>query len=193
MDRADPLRLPEHFAGPRLTIRRHVVADAARLATAVSENVEHLRPYMAWVVHEPLTIRQRRDLVAGWEREWRDGGDVYLGAYLDGGMVGCTGLHRRLGPSTLEIGYWVDHRCLRQGFATEMSRVLVDAAFEIDGIDAIEIHHDVTNTASEGVPRALGFEDLGEHASPREHPAPAECGTDRAWRATREDWMKMRA
>ena len=74
-----------------------------------------------------------------------------------------------------------------------MSRVLTDAAFGLDGIEAVEIHHDITNTASAGVPRALGFEDLGEFPSPREHPAPAECGIDRAWRMTREGWAKMRA
>jgi ribosomal-protein-serine acetyltransferase len=193
MERADPSRLPDHFAGPRLAIRRHVVADATTLGAAVAANVEHLRPYMAWVVHEPLSTWQRRELIAGWEREWLDGGDVYLGAYLAGRLVGCTGLHRRLGPDALEIGYWVDHRHVRRGYATEMSRVLVDAAFALDGIDHVEIHHDVTNVASEGVPRALGFEDLGEIESAREHPAPAECGTDRAWRVTRERWAMMRA
>src|SRR5215207_9184806 len=152
MARADIFRLPDRFTGPRLAIRRHVVCDAETLDEAVTANVDHLRPYMAWVVHEPLSLGQRRDLIAGWEREWLDGGDVYLGAYEGDRMIGCTGLHRRLGPTSLEIGYWVDRRCVRQGYATEMSRALVDAALALDGIEQVEIHHDVTNAASEGVP-----------------------------------------
>jgi RimJ/RimL family protein N-acetyltransferase len=50
----------------------------------------------------------------------------------------------------------------------------------------VEIHHDRANLASEGVPRKLGFSLVGDR--PRPAAAPAESGTFRIWRMTRDLW-----
>jgi len=114
-------RLPETMASDRLTLRRWVPDDAAALCAAVEENLEHLRPWMPWIAGEPKTVEARVALINQWTNEWERGGDVVVGALLEGIIVGSTGLHRRRGPDVLEIGYWVDHRYVRQGIATELS------------------------------------------------------------------------
>jgi RimJ/RimL family protein N-acetyltransferase len=72
-------------------------------------------------------------------------------------LLGGTGLHPRIGPGGLEIGYWVRVNAVRQGIATESSAALTRVGFEVCGADRIEIRIEPRNEASFGVPRKLGF------------------------------------
>ena len=101
-------------------------------------------------------------------------------------IVGGTGLHRRRGPDTLEIGYWVHADHLGQGFATEAATALTTAAFAVPGIEHVEIHHDRANTASRGIPERLGYRMVAE--SPDAVTAPGEEGVDCCWRTDRRGW-----
>jgi RimJ/RimL family protein N-acetyltransferase len=182
-------RLPETMASDRLTLRRWVPDDAAALCAAVEENLEHLRPWMPWIAGEPKTVEARVALINQWTNEWERGGDVVVGALLDGIIVGSTGLHRRRGPDVLEIGYWVDHRYVRQGIATELSSALTTAAFTVPGIERVEIHHDKANEASAGIPRSLGYTRMDE--TKVAVTSPGEVGVDCRWQVTREEWARL--
>ena len=180
--------LPERLTGPGgLLLRRWSLADAHQLSTAVAESQEHLRPWMAWAAEEPLTIAQRRELIIGFERNWRDGGDAVLGIFLDGRVIGGCGLHRRLARDGLELGYWIHPRYTRRGLATAAARLLTDGALALSRITHVEIHHDKANVASAGVPRKLGFSLLAE--VPDEIEAPAEIGIECRWRMDRQQWL----
>jgi len=170
------VRLPERIEGEGLLLRRWRVEDAELLGAAVAESVEHLLPWMPWAAEEPLTIEARRELIAGWERDWQDGGDVVLGIVEDGRVAGGTGLHRRRGPGALEIGYWLHPAYVGRGVATTTARLLTGAAFTVPGIDRVEIWHEPANVRSGAVPRRLGFRRVGE------------VDGDRVWRMTREAW-----
>lgn len=179
--------LPETFTSPRLTIRRWVEADVDRLAEAVTESLEHLRPWMAWVPNEPMSREDRVANIREWSAAWADGGDVTAGVFHQGRVVGGSGLHRRAGPDTLEIGYWIHPQFKRRGFATEVAEALTSAAFTVEGIERVEIHHDKANVASRGVPMTLGFEFTGE--TPDGVAAPNEVGIDCSWVMTRDRWV----
>jgi ribosomal-protein-serine acetyltransferase len=180
------------MVGPgSLTLRRWIQEDAEKLDRAVAESVEHLRPWMPWVTQEPLPIEQRRTLIDGWEREWLAGGDVVVGIFIDGAVAGGCGLHRRIGPGGLEIGYWTAKSFLRQGTATAAARLLTDAGFACSEITRVEIHHDQANQASAGVPRKLGFELVREVHDEVE--APGEIGVSCEWQITRADWHRIGA
>jgi ribosomal-protein-serine acetyltransferase len=180
--------LPERLAGAAgLLLRRWSLADAHQLSAAVAESREHLRPWMAWPADEPLTIEQRRELIIGFERDWRDGGDVVLGIFVDGRVVGGCGLHRRIARDGLELGYWIHPRFTRRGLATAAARVLIDGAVALSWVTHVEIHHDKANVASAGVSRKLGFSLLAE--VPDEIEAPAEIGIECRWRMDREQWL----
>lgn len=157
---------------------------------AVTESIEHLRPWMPWIADEPVTVEQRRERVSGWRAQWDEGDRVY-GMFVGEAAVGGCGLHARIGPGGLEIGYWVRVGRTGRGYATEASRLLTDIAFATPGIERVEIRHDATNAASSRVPAKLGYlrvDDL--HRPPV---APAETGVDHVWRMTRAAWLSRPA
>ena len=181
--------LPERIEGSQgLLLRRWVTGDAEALARAVAESAEHLRPWMEWIATEPPPIEPRREMLGAWEREWAQGGDAIYGVFVDDQVAGGGGLHRRIAPDGLEIGYWIHSAWLRQGLATRVAKLLTDAAFTLPGITHVEIHHDKANRASAGVPRKLGFEWLGEVED--EPLAPAELGLESRWRMDRRRWRR---
>jgi ribosomal-protein-serine acetyltransferase len=180
-------RLPETMPAPRLTLRRWSAADAGALSAAVEENLDHLRPWMPWISSEPLSPSDRLNLINQWHEEWERGGDVVIGAFLDGVVVGSSGLHRRRGPGILEIGYWVHADHTRKGIATEISAALTTAAFTVAHIDRVEIHHDKANIASAGVPRGLGFTFVDETQD--SVTSPGEMGIDCRWMITKQEWI----
>jgi ribosomal-protein-serine acetyltransferase len=171
---------------PRLTLRRWVADDAQDLGTAITDNIDHLRPWMPWIAAEPQSLPNRVALLTQWQNEWDRGGDVVVGAFFDGAIVGSAGLHRRRGPGVLEIGYWVHVEHIRNGYATEIASALTTAAFTVPGIDRVEIHHDKANIASAGIPRRLGFTFAEE--SPNTVLAPGEVGIDCRWMIERQQW-----
>ena len=169
-----------------LVIRPWREHDAAALSQAIVESLDHLRPWMPWAADEPKSPAARLALIRGWERERLAGGDGFLGIWLDGQVAGGCGLHRRIGPGGLELGYWVHPGFTRRGVATEAARQLCERAFAGPSIDRVEIHHDRANAASGGVPPKLGFERVAErHRSPQ---APGEEGVAWIWRLTRDTY-----
>jgi len=189
VDRAD-CPLPERLEGDGLLLRRWHVADAEALGRAVTESEDHLRPWMGWMAGEPQTLEERRTMLAKREREWRAGGDVMLGIFVEGTVAGSCGLHRRLGPSALEIGYWVHRSFTRRGLATTAARLLTEAALSAPEITHVEIHTDKANSASAGVPQRLGYRLMAERSDERN--APAELGIECVWRMERKVWERRR-
>jgi ribosomal-protein-serine acetyltransferase len=180
-------RLPETMQAPRLSLRRWVPGDAVSLGAAITDNIDHLRPWMPWIAAEPQSAEDRVALIDQWRTDWERGGDVVIGALLDGVVVGSAGLHRRRGPRVLEIGYWVHGDHVRKGFATEIADALTTAAFTVPDIDRVEIHHDKANIASSRIPRVLGFNFADE--SPIAILAPGEIGIDCRWIMLRQQWI----
>jgi ribosomal-protein-serine acetyltransferase len=187
--RQEGFRLPEQVEGEDIVLRRWLPSDAEPLAQAVAESAEHLRPWMPWISQEPLDLEARRALIERWGQEWAAGGDLYQGIFSHGQIVGGCGLHRRIGPGGLEIGYWIHFAFTRRGLATVSARLLTDAAFTVRGIERVEIHHDRANQASAGIPSKLGFAFVGE--VPDEVSAPGELGLEWLWRMERTAWRAL--
>ena len=181
--------IPERLVGDRVVLRRHTLDDAPALVKAITASIDHLRPWMPWVQHEPQSVAQRRDMLAEWIGGW-DATTNFPVAMVDPAdesrIVGGCGLHRRGGPNQIEIGYWVHVDFTGQGVASEASRLLTNAGLILDGVDEVLICHDAANIASGMVPRKLGFTHIEEYRVPRT--APAESGLHWKWRMTEGDW-----
>jgi RimJ/RimL family protein N-acetyltransferase len=172
--------LPERISdGDDLVVRCWTEDDAEPLAAAIAESTDHLRPWMAWIEHEPMDLEDRRRHIREWNELWRAGGDAIYGIWLDGRVAGGTGLHKRGVPRTLEIGYWLHPSVVGRGLATRVARVLTTAALGADGIDAVEIHHDRDNVRSSGVPQRLGYRRLDD----------VDAQAHAVWRIEAVEWI----
>src|SRR5260370_22307121 len=144
--------------GP-VTLRRHRPDDLDAVFQAVTESLDHLRPWMPWAAN--YTRESAAGFLAKSARDWADGTEYGYAIITGGVLAGGCGLMSRIGPGGLEIGYWVHRAWTRRGLATAASAALVDQAFRLPGVDRGEIVHDELNLASAGVPPTLGFTDVG--------------------------------
>ena len=176
--RPEPDAVIEH--GP-VTLRRLREDDLDAVLRAVTESLDHLRPWLPWAAN--YTRQSAAEFLAKAERDWADGNEYNYAIFTDDAMAGGCGLMSRIGPGGLEIGYWVHRAHTRRGLATAASAALVEQAFRLPGVNRVEIVHDELNVASGGIPRKLGFTEVGRQ--PLEMPPPEGTGVGVVWRMTR--------
>lgn len=150
---------PELIPGAGITLRRWSAGDLDELVAAVNDTLDELRPWMPWAA-QPATAAGMVDVLGAaataWE-EMREFSFVVHDADDLQTLVGCCGLHARIGAGALEIGYWVRSGHAGQGIATEAARLLTRSALALGGVERVEIHCDEANTRSAAIPSRLGF------------------------------------
>jgi ribosomal-protein-serine acetyltransferase len=162
-------------------LRRYQQDDLDALLKAVTESIDHLRPWAPWA--QGYSLESAAGFLAGSIQGWDDGTVYNYAITTEGVLAGGIGLIARIGPGGLEIGYWVHQAYTRRGLATAAAAALVDQAFRLPGVDRVEIVHDELNVASGRVPRKLGFTEAGRRAL--DQVPPAGTGTGVVWRLTR--------
>jgi RimJ/RimL family protein N-acetyltransferase len=172
--------LPERIDldGHGAVLRRYQLDDVDSLYSAVEESRDHLRPFMPWADEARSELAA---FVAEAVEHWANGTDrnyVISDAATAEQLGGC-GLHARLGPGAMEIGYWLRAGATGRGLITAAARALTDAALAVDGITRVEIHCDVANVRSAAVPRRLGYR--LDRIERDEITAPSEVGRSMIW------------
>jgi ribosomal-protein-serine acetyltransferase len=180
-------RPDELIERPPVTLRRFRADDLDALFQAVTDSLGHLRPWMPWAAAD-YSRASAEEYLAGSVKSWDEGTEynyAIVTANPGGGstLAGVAGLMARIGPGGLEIGYWVHREYARRGLATAATAALVEQAFRLPGVDRVEIVHDELNVASAGIPRKLGFTEVGRR--PLDLPPPAGTGTGVVWSLTR--------
>jgi ribosomal-protein-serine acetyltransferase len=177
---AAAMRPPQRLVDGELVLRPFVLDDLADITAAISASLDHLRPWMAWAHDEPMSDHARRTWLKRARSRWEVGDDFPYGIFVDSDVAGGCGLHRRSGPGSVDIGYWVHVDHIGKGIATRAARLLTSAAFDHLDVDHVDITHARDNARSRRVPEKLGYEYLGEE------PDGASC--DVRWRMTRGRW-----
>jgi len=178
-ERPAPDEVIEH---DQVTLRRYREDDLDAVFQAVTESLDHLRPWMPWAA--TYTRQTAAEFLAKSGRDWADGNEYNYAILTDGAMAGSCGLMARIGAGGLEIGYWEHRAYTRRGLATAASAALVEQAFRLPGVERVEIVHDELNVASGGVPRKLGFTEVERR--PLDFCPPAGNGVGVVWRLTRQ-------
>jgi RimJ/RimL family protein N-acetyltransferase len=163
---------------------------AAAAAVSINESLDHLSPWMAWA-SVPATEAALAVFLAVGEDLWDQRRDFGF-SIVEGPeerIVGGCGLHGRLDEHGLEIGYWIHVDRTGQGIATDVSRALTDAAFEIPGIERVRIQCEDVNVRSARVPAKLGYRFVGVDV-PEE--GVFEGRATQVWLVERADWMAIR-
>ena len=154
---------PYRVETERLVLRCYEPDDAALLKEAVDSSIEHLRPWMPWVRFEPQSLDEKIDLLRDMRSRF-DRDDDYIFGVFDSEetrLLGGSGLHRRGGDASLEIGYWVRADALGRGIATEITAVLTRVGCELHGMERVDVQVDPDNVRSLRIPRKLGFVEEG--------------------------------
>lgn len=144
---------------PNLLLRCWGSADAPKLQEAIAASMEHLRPWMPWIAHEPESVERKQRRLDRFRRRFEQGRDFIYGAFdpSETKVLGGFGLHRRIGAGAAEIGYWVHVDHVGRGLGTEGAAAMVQVGFETLKLNRIEIHCDPRNVASAAIPPKLGF------------------------------------
>ena len=144
---------------PQLTIRCYNPSDAQFLQNAITESLEHLLPWMPWAAAEPEDLQVKVERLRAFRSQFDLGQNFAYGIFnsQENHLLGGTGLHPRIGPDALEIGYWIHKDYINHGYATEAAAALTKVAFEIHCVKRMEIHCAVENIRSSAVPRKLGY------------------------------------
>jgi RimJ/RimL family protein N-acetyltransferase len=130
-----------------------------QLHDVIPRNKAHLAAAMPWAHSEPLSYEERIELLRQMRANFDLGLDFVLGIFdrSTNRYMGGTGLHPRIGPQALEIGYWIAADCQGNGLATEAVTALVSVAFEAMAARRLEIRCSPENSRSRAIPERLGF------------------------------------
>jgi RimJ/RimL family protein N-acetyltransferase len=129
------------------------------LREAIDSSLEHLRRWMIWAHDEPRELNDTTALLRQFRGQFDLGQDFVYGIFDpdETRVVGGTGLHTRSGDDAYEIGYWIRASDIGQGLATEATAALTRVAFEVCGVDRVDITVEPGNEPSLAIPRKLGF------------------------------------
>src|SRR5581483_8702898 len=123
-----------------LVCRRVQRDDVADLYHAVRASLGHLSPWMPWAAGG-YSRQEAEDFAI--RNSQADGEPVAEAPYVvrdtAGQFLGVCGLHARLGPGALEIGYWVDVRHARRGVTTLAAALLTEVGLAQPGVGSVEI------------------------------------------------------
>jgi RimJ/RimL family protein N-acetyltransferase len=168
-----------------VVLRRWAADDVPALTVAVVESLDHLQPWMVWATPEEATPDGFARFIDESAGRAADGHEAVFGIFATatGAVQGGVGLHDRVGPGGVEIGYWLHVGATGRGLMTRIVGHLTDLALAQDGIRWVEIRCDEANGASAAVPRRLGFTLAATIPSDRPQ-APADTGRDLIWTRT---------
>jgi RimJ/RimL family protein N-acetyltransferase len=165
-----------------LILRRPTPNDAEDMAAAIAASLEHLVPWMPWAAAPDAgAVTAQHERLEDVARAWDSGEEFHsLAATRDGGAIlGRFGLHRRIGPGALELGYWLRPDAVGKGYASACARALTAVALSLPDVERVEIHCDEANVRSQRVPRAAGYR--LDRIEADEVQAPAEVGGSMIW------------
>ena len=130
---------------------------ATDLFNVVDKNRDLLAPWLGWV-----------DFVKGPEDEFSVVQSVaqadtckyfiYVGTQL-AGMLGIVQEYKS--KNTIEIGYWLDKDAYGRGIMTHAVKKVVGLAFDVLGVNRVEIQAAIGNLKSRAIPQRLGFNQDG--------------------------------
>jgi len=143
----------------RTVLRCWSPEDAPRVRASLDRSDAHLRPWIPFMKEEPRSLEETVEWLRR-RRAWFDSDEHHCYAVTargSGELLGEAMLLDRAGPDALEIGYWIDVEHVGRGLATEAAAALTRVAFELAGVERVELGCAPENAASAAIPARLGF------------------------------------
>jgi ribosomal-protein-serine acetyltransferase len=183
---AEPL--PRLVVGSRCSLDLWRADKVEEVRALVVGSQQTLSAFLPWA-DGVLSTEEEAAWQASSEQRWREG---YMAGWMlleEGAVRGMVGLHRRGGPDELEIGYWLEDGATGRGLMTEACAMATEVAFGVDGIQSVEIIHDLANRRSAGIPMRLGYRRVAAFTTTPT--ARCESGVKVRWSVQRGDWLAL--
>lgn len=137
------------------------VHHAEKLDALVEQNVEHLRPWSAWIKDE-RSIEDTKNFIKRNFAQMADNNGYNCGIWYRGEMAGQIGYNYLNHTDRMtEIGYWLGASFQGKGLMTKSCRALIDYGFSELNLNRIEVRCAVENKKSRAIPEKLGFKQEG--------------------------------
>ncbi|GAA5481112.1 GNAT family N-acetyltransferase [Haloferula sargassicola] len=154
------MHLPEQIESERLIIRVARPGDGKLFNQAITESLDHLSPWLAWVTPPP-TIEESEESCRRAYGRFHLNEDLMVFFFTKdcGSLIGGSGLHDvdwELGR--FEVGYWGRTSFCGRGLITEGVRSLSRHALDYLGASRVFLTTDDLNTASWRLAERAGFE-----------------------------------
>ena len=133
-------------------------SDAEELVRVVEANRGHLSPWMPWVESTPNTPDVRLDFIRGTRRQLAENDGLQTAIVESSEIVGVIGFHSvDWRNRSTSLGYWLAADRQGRGIMTEAVAALTTHAFDVWGLNRVEIRVATGNRRSAAVPERLGF------------------------------------
>lgn len=140
-----------------LFMRPLTLGDAPVIFEAIQRERPELRTWLPWV-DQTETVAGIIHFIEEARQHRRDGSALVYGLWLELEFAGVVDLHAIDHENgCAQIGYWLRCAARGHGLATQASMALLGVAFEILGLERVEIRCAVPNAPSQAIPRRLGF------------------------------------
>lgn len=142
-------------------LRTLETTDADELFALVDANRAYLREWLPWV-DGTRGPSDSREFIEATQAQAAANRGFQAGIFHDGRLAGLVGFHpldwtnRRA-----TIGYWLAADAQGHGLMTRAVEAVVTHAFEIWGMNKVEIRAAVGNHKSRAIPQRLGFVEEG--------------------------------
>ena len=140
--------------GRRLRLLDEV--DAEELYEVIAANRGLLARWMPWAAEQ--TREGTLEFIRASRRQEADNRGFQAGIVDGDAIAGVIGFSRLDWENrSASVGYWLAETSQGQGIATDATRALVEYAFEVWGLNRVEIRAGTENHRSQRVAQRLGF------------------------------------
>ncbi|MGI9058393.1 MAG: GNAT family N-acetyltransferase [Ktedonobacteraceae bacterium] len=142
-------------------LRLHEERYAPSYFALIDQNRAYLREWMPWLDYEQSSETTAL-YIRGTLQQFTDNLGFQSGIWYQGQIVGSIGFHPiNWNNRKVEIGYWIGAAFAGKGLVTKACRTLVTYAFDVYGLNKVEIHCATANKRSCAIPQRLGFSQEG--------------------------------
>jgi ribosomal-protein-serine acetyltransferase len=137
-------------------LRQFTASDSKELFNLIDINRDHLKKYLAWV--DRVTHPTDSEWFINKCIDEANEGFPTFGIYKDEKLAGVISYHEinKVNKRT-SLGYWIGSDYSGFGLVTMATSALLTHGFNNLDLNRISIHCAVCNTASQNIPKRLGF------------------------------------
>ncbi len=132
--------------------------DASKLFSLVKQNIDYLKEWMGWLD----TVHSEEDslnFIYSSRNQFFKSEGAPFGIFHSGTLIGTCGYNSFNWDQKLTfIGYWLDQEYKGKGIMTKICSILTEIAFNLLGMELVDIRMAPENVKSQAIPIRLGFQ-----------------------------------